>query len=401
MKKIKELIKQYPILKEGFLYGIIGLTSSTIDSLTYFLLRYISVNLYVANFIGINIGITISFLCNTFFNFKQKDHLLKRGISFFSVGYVGLCISMLIMNIFVENLHWNEVLVKIASIIFVAIVQFILNKLITYRRKNQMEVVKKKESKKKNNKQKENLYIIIPAYNEEENIESVAREWHEVVEKIGNGSKLVIINDGSKDGTYKKLRQLKKELPCLEPIDKQNEGHGATVLYGYNYALKKNASYIFQTDSDGQTIPDEFWQFWEMRHEYSAIIGHRNHRQDGFSRVFVTKTLKAVLFLVFGLNITDANTPFRLMNQETLRKYYKRIPEKFNLSNVMLTVLMVDGKENIKFIPITFRPRQGGVNSINFKKITKIGVQAIKDFRRIKKEMKQYKRDHHEKDSQK
>lgn len=401
MKKIKELIKQYPILKEGFLYGIIGLTSSTIDSLTYFLLRYISVNLYVANFIGINIGITISFLCNTFFNFKQKDHLLKRGISFFSVGYVGLCISMLIMNIFVENLHWNEVLVKIASIIFVAIVQFILNKLITYRRKNQMEVVKKKESKKKNNKQKENLYIIIPAYNEEENIESVAREWHEVVEKIGNGSKLVIINDGSKDGTYKKLRQLKKELPCLEPIDKQNEGHGATVLYGYNYALKKNASYIFQTDSDGQTIPDEFWQFWEMRHEYSAIIGHRNHRQDGFSRVFVTKTLKAVLFLVFGLNITDANTPFRLMNQETLRKYYKRIPEKFNLSNVMLTVLMVDGKENIKFIPITFRPRQGGVNSINFKKITKIGVQAVKDFRRIKKEMKQYKRDHHEKDSQK
>ena len=51
----------------------------------------------------------------------------------------------------------------------------------------------------------ESLYIIIPAYNEEENIRKVAVEWHEVVEKVGNNSKLVIINDGSKDSTLKKL----------------------------------------------------------------------------------------------------------------------------------------------------------------------------------------------------
>ena len=54
----------------------------------------------------------------------------------------------------------------------------------------------------------------------------------------------------------------------------------------------------------------------------------------------------------------------------------------------MLTVLLLNAKENVKFIPITFRPRQGGVNSINLKKITKIGIQAVKDFRTIKKEMK-------------
>lgn len=55
----------------------------------------------------------------------------------------------------------------------------------------------------------ESLYIIIPAYNEEENIRKVAVEWHEVVEKIGDNSKLVIINDGSKDSTLKKLNELK------------------------------------------------------------------------------------------------------------------------------------------------------------------------------------------------
>lgn len=236
--------------------------------------------------------------------------------------------------------------------------------------------------------EKENLYIVMPAYNEEENIEEVVKEWHEVVERIGNESKLVVIDDGSKDNTYKKLCELKEKYKCLEPITKENQGHGATVLYGYQYALDKRAVYIFQTDSDGQTLPQEFWPFWENRNEHVAIIGHRNHRQDGFSRIFVTKTLKFVLWCIFGLNITDANTPFRLLKHETLKKYMKQIPDKFNLSNVMLTVLLVKNKEDIEFRPITFRPRQGGVNSINLKKIIRIGKKAIKDFKEIKKQMK-------------
>lgn len=232
------------------------------------------------------------------------------------------------------------------------------------------------------------LYIVMPAYNEEENIDQVAREWHEVVAKISPESRLVIVNDGSKDLTYAKLLELKQELPQLMPLDKANSGHGATLLYAYNYALKENADYIFQTDSDGQTIPDEFYPFWEEREKYAAIIGHRNHRQDGFSRVFVTKTLKLVIRLVFGVSVTDANTPFRLMPRATLEKYIPQIPKDFNLSNVILSVLLVHNKENVKFTPITFRPRQGGVNSINFKRICKIGVQAVKDFREIKKALK-------------
>ena len=234
----------------------------------------------------------------------------------------------------------------------------------------------------------ENLYIVLPAYNVEMNIEAVAREWHTVVEKIGGKSKLVIINDGSKDNTYKKLLSLKEELTYLEPIDKPNSGHGATVLYGYNYALENNADFIFQTDSDGQTLPEEFWKFWDKRNECSAIIGYRNKRQDGISRVFVTKTLKLVLSIIFGLKITDANTPFRLMSKETLENHISRIPKDFNLSNVILTVSLIYSKEKVEFIPITFRPRQGGVNSINLKRIFKIGIQAVKDFYSIKKEMK-------------
>jgi len=229
------------------------------------------------------------------------------------------------------------------------------------------------------------LYMVMPAYNEEENIEETARSWHEVLTRAGENSRLVIINDGSKDHTYDILCRLQKELPQLVPLTKPNSGHGATLLYGYHYALDHGADYIFQTDSDGQTRPEEFPAFWNRRHERDVIIGYRNHREDGASRVLVTKVLKFVLWMIFHLQITDANTPFRLMKRDTLQKYIQKVPKDFNLSNVMLTVLFVKNKVNMEFVPITFRPRQGGVNSINFRKIIGIGRQAVRDFRTIRK----------------
>ena len=93
------------------------------------------------------------------------------------------------------------------------------------------------------------LYIVIPAYNEQDNIEQVINDWYPVIEKHnGNGqSRLIVIDDGSKDSTYEKLKQCTKTRPLLIPITKPNGGHGATVLYGYKYALKNGADYIFQT----------------------------------------------------------------------------------------------------------------------------------------------------------
>lgn len=234
------------------------------------------------------------------------------------------------------------------------------------------------------------LYIVIPAYNEQDNIKAVIDDWYPIIEKYNgnNESRLVIINDGSKDKTYEIMCEYAKTRPLFMPITKSNGGHGATVLYGYNYALENGADYIFQTDSDGQTLPSEFEQFWSIKEEYDMVIGHRNAREDGFSRKFVTKTLKLVIKICFGVTVTDANTPFRLMKAETLKKYIGLIPKDFNLSNVILSVVYVKKGCSVKFIPITFRPRQGGVNSINLKKIFVIGRKALSDFRQINKALK-------------
>ncbi len=221
------------------------------------------------------------------------------------------------------------------------------------------------------------IYFTLPAYNEEENIEEVIAQWHPICEQInaeGNEAHLVIANDGSKDKTFAIMQSLQSKYPLLKPLDKENSGHGSTVLYLYHYAINNNADYIFQTDSDGQT--------------YDFQIGTRGGRQDGASRVFVTKILRLVVWLMFHVWVKDANTPFRLLKVEKLIPILNVIPQDYNLANVAVSAIAVRWHYNIGWYPITFRPRQGGVNSINMKRIIKIGIKALSDFRKISRNLK-------------
>lgn len=233
------------------------------------------------------------------------------------------------------------------------------------------------------------LYVVIPAYNEEANIEQCINDWYPIVSRhSGNGkSRLVIINDGSKDSTYEVMKKLAEELPLFTPLTKTNGGHGHTVLYGYQYAIDNGADYIFQTDSDGQTNPEEFEAFWDFASDFDAVIGNRTVRGDGNDRKFVENTVCFFLKCIFGIKVDDANAPFRLMKASLVDKYIWKIPEDFNIPNIMFTTYFVYLHEKVKFIPISFKPRQGGKNSINVKKIVEIGWKAVGDFRRLRREI--------------
>ena len=228
----------------------------------------------------------------------------------------------------------------------------------------------------------DSLYIIMPAYNEEKNIGTVIEQWYPVVERIGGDSRLVILNDGSRDATYKKIQNYQKKYDRLIGIDKPNEGHGGTILRGYRYAVEKGADYIFQTDSDGQTVPEEFWKLWADRKKSGLLIGSRKRRQDGWQRIFVTRVLRLVILVTFHCWVEDANTPFRLMRATELEEVLTEIPPQYFLANVLMTVRYTKEGRQVIYYPITFRPRQGGVNSINMKKILKIGKTTLKDFRK-------------------
>ena len=240
----------------------------------------------------------------------------------------------------------------------------------------------------------DSLFIVMPAYNEETNIEAVISQWYPILSGKNIKSRLVVADSGSTDHTHEILINLQDKLKQLEILSDTERQHGPKIIALYDYAIKQGADYIFQTDSDGQTNPDEFEEFWKLRKSYAGIFGYRKIRGDGKDRAFVEKTVCFLLKLYFGIKVPDANAPFRLMRADTVKKYLYMLPPDYNIPNIMITTYFSYFKENMTFKIISFKPRQGGINSINFLRICRIGKQALKDFRRFKKEMKGYRHEH-------
>lgn len=234
----------------------------------------------------------------------------------------------------------------------------------------------------------DSLYIVMPAYNEEANIEAVVKDWYKILEGKDPASRLVVADSGSTDSTHELLVKMQENYPQLEILTDCEKQHGPKLLALYQYAIDQKADYIFQTDSDGQTDPGEFDKFWELRGRYEAVVGKRPVRGDGASRLFVEKVLCFLLQLNFGVRVPDANAPFRLMKRGLVARHIDRFPENYDIPNAVFTAFFVYFKENITFLDITFKPRQGGTNSINVKRIIQIGKKAVSDFYGFRKALK-------------
>lgn len=130
---IKKILINRKLVREVLLYGIIGGSSSLMDSLFYyFFTRHLNFSEFASNFFSVNIGITISFVLNTFINFKITNKIIKRALSFYTVGYIGLLVSMIILYCGIHIFSINDMFVKLTSIFIVAAFQFVLNKVVTY-----------------------------------------------------------------------------------------------------------------------------------------------------------------------------------------------------------------------------------------------------------------------------
>ena len=131
MQAFTDLFKRFRNL---ILYGIIGAFCATLDFAVYTLLCHFEILPYLwANAISIHVGIFTSFFLNRHFNFKVKDKTPQRFISFYAVGLTGLGISSLLLYLMVDIALWNELICKLITIVMVALVQFFLNKYVTFR----------------------------------------------------------------------------------------------------------------------------------------------------------------------------------------------------------------------------------------------------------------------------
>jgi glycosyltransferase involved in cell wall biosynthesis len=220
------------------------------------------------------------------------------------------------------------------------------------------------------------LSIVMPAYNEGKIIEASVREWYgEVVGRI-SGAELIVVNDCSKDATGEVLARLALELPALHPLTPaRNGGHGRALRYGFEHVTQ---NWVFQTDSDRQHVPSDFWKFWEQRETSDFLMGVRSTRADGPVRVFITTVMRLANFTVWGLWIRDANCPFKLMRRQALEKVLTRIPRDSFIPMVMVSILCRKMKYRVKEVVVQHLPRRGGEQSLSgLWKWIKVGSRCL------------------------
>tara|TARA_B100001059_G_C17784795_1_gene556417 strand:+ start:839 stop:1609 length:771 start_codon:yes stop_codon:yes gene_type:complete len=234
------------------------------------------------------------------------------------------------------------------------------------------------------------LAVVIPVYNESENIEQVLTEWDIKFKSLKINYCFIIINDGSTDSSLAKLHNA--TFPKFI-INKNNSGHGRSLRFGYDFALKKiKVDYIFQIDSDGQCMPKFFDRFWQERNDFDFLIGQRTKRGDGIIRLIISKISTILSSLVLGINIHDANTPYRLFTKKCLSEIVNEVYESFDLQNIAITYIAYKKQHKILRIPIEFADRtagntifSGSSNNINLLKVFKIGMGMLIDLIYLRK----------------
>jgi putative flippase GtrA len=130
-KLINKIIKEFT--SAHFIkYVLIGLTGVVIDFLVYVvLIKVLGLNYLLANIIAISCGIINNFVLNLYLNFKTKNKVLARFISFYTVGLLGLLLSELLLYVFASFIS-SKIVDKILTLPFVLIFQFFLNKHISF-----------------------------------------------------------------------------------------------------------------------------------------------------------------------------------------------------------------------------------------------------------------------------
>jgi dolichol-phosphate mannosyltransferase len=204
--------------------------------------------------------------------------------------------------------------------------------------------------------------VVMPAWNEAEIIEACVREWHdEVVSKI-SGAELIVVDDCSTDGTADIVASLAKELPgvrCVRP--ERNGGHGKSLRVGFDHVRQ---DYIFQTDSDRQHLPGDFWALWKLRSQADFVFGIRKQRADGAVRVVITRLMRLLNLLVWGVWVKDANCPFKLMRRDALEQVLARVPRDCFIPMVLVSILARKMGFRVAEAEVEHLPRKGGTQSL-------------------------------------
>ncbi len=199
------------------------------------------------------------------------------------------------------------------------------------------------------------LTILVPAYNEEENVERLEKELAEFLPKSSVSACVMFVNDGSSDNTLPMLQDVCDRNPHFYYLSLQkNGGLSAAMKAGIDNTFSRYTGYI---DADLQTAPEDFNLLIPHMKEYQLAMGIRANRKDSGFKKLQSKIANGFRRMMTHDGVQDTGCPLKIMNTE----YAKRIPFFTGMHRFLPALIQLQKGEVIQ-IPVRHFPRTAGVS---------------------------------------
>ncbi len=197
--------------------------------------------------------------------------------------------------------------------------------------------------------------IIVPVYNEEDNLMRVERELAAYIPTAPVKSCVLLVNDGSKDGSLRMMKDICQRQPDFFYISSDdNHGLSTAMKAGIDTAESRYVGYI---DADLQTSPQDFNKLLQYIGDYQIVTGIRARRKDSWFKKLQSKIANGFRRSMTGDTATDTGCPLKVMWSSTAKK----IPFFDGMHRFLPALFALEGG-NFKEVPVQHFPRVAGVS---------------------------------------
>jgi glycosyltransferase involved in cell wall biosynthesis len=199
------------------------------------------------------------------------------------------------------------------------------------------------------------LSVVIPAFNEEENVEPCVRELIPVLEALGRPFEVIIVDDGSRDATPAVLERLGREDGRLRVLRlRRNAGQSAALDAGFRAA---RGAVVVSMDADLQNDPRDIPRLLAALAGHDAVCGWRVDRRDPWTKRVASRVANAVRNRVTGDGVHDTGCTLKAFRREAL----ERLRLYRGMHRFLPALLRIEGFR-VTEVPVTHRPRRAGVS---------------------------------------